>query len=275
MHSYVHTPDPDCNISPAEVVFGRPIRDAFFFINRQAKFTNPPVWPSWCEAWEKREVAMQVRFSRTSELLNAHAHWLPPLVIGYRVFVQNQHGQHPNKWDQSGIVMELGNHDQYVVKVDGSGRLTLRNRCFLCRFTALSTTITQSPENLPFTLFDAPDAPDQPFMSIADDPILTTSHPFNQQNPAAVPDLQLLPPGDQPNETPPTLPVPQINGPIRIYEPTPPSSPPLHDHMNWTNYLLHIHDLDATSVPLLYMYQNLGHGSRINVSMYYTSIVGG
>ncbi|XP_057302761.1 uncharacterized protein K02A2.6-like [Hydractinia symbiolongicarpus] len=33
-----NTPDPDCNISPAEVVFGRPIRDAFSFVNRQAKF---------------------------------------------------------------------------------------------------------------------------------------------------------------------------------------------------------------------------------------------
>ena len=152
-----NTPDPYCNISPAEVVFGRPIRDAFSFVNRQAKFTNPSVRPSWREAWKKREEAMRVRFSRTSELLNAHAHRLPPLVIGDRVFVQNQHGQHPKKWDKSGIVMELGDHDQYVVKVDGSGRLTLRNRRFLRRFTPPTTTITQSPENLPSTLFPEPD----------------------------------------------------------------------------------------------------------------------
>ena len=231
-----NTPDPDCNISPAEVVFGRPIRDAFSFVNRQAKFTNPSVRPSWREAWEKREEAMRVRFSRTSELLNAHAHRLPPLVIGDRVFVQNQHGQHPKKWDKSGIVMELGDHDQYVVKVDGSGRLTLRNRRFLRRFTPPTTTITQSPENLPSTLVPEPDAADQPFMSNADDPILTTSEPTNQQNPAAVPDLQLLHPGDQPNETPHTIPVPPVNEPIRIHEPTLPSSPPLHDHM--------VHELD-------------------------------
>ena len=28
-----NTPEPDCNVSPAEVVFGRPIRDAFSFVN--------------------------------------------------------------------------------------------------------------------------------------------------------------------------------------------------------------------------------------------------
>ena len=69
------------------------------------------------------------------ERLNAHARQLPQLEIGERVFIQNQNGPHPNKWDRSGIVLESLGHDQYTVKVDGSGRLTKRNRRFLRHYT--------------------------------------------------------------------------------------------------------------------------------------------
>ena len=33
-------PDPDCDLSPAEIVFGHPLRDAFSFVNRLATFSN-------------------------------------------------------------------------------------------------------------------------------------------------------------------------------------------------------------------------------------------
>ena len=36
----------------------------------------------------------------------------------------------PTKWDRSGVMVESARHDQYRVKVDGSGRITL-NRLFL------------------------------------------------------------------------------------------------------------------------------------------------
>ena len=35
-----NTPDPDCDMSPAEIVFGHPLRYAFSFVNRLSKFTN-------------------------------------------------------------------------------------------------------------------------------------------------------------------------------------------------------------------------------------------
>lgn len=38
--------------------------------------------------------------------------------------------------DQSGIVMEVKDYDQHVVKIAGSGRLTLRNRQFLRKFVS-------------------------------------------------------------------------------------------------------------------------------------------
>ena len=45
--------------------------------------------------------------------------------------IQNQHGCKPTKWDRSGVIVEVRDFDKYIVKVDGSGRLTLRNRKYL------------------------------------------------------------------------------------------------------------------------------------------------
>ena len=56
--------------------------------------------------------------------------------------IQNQSGRFPKKWDKSGMIVEVKGHDQYVVKVAGSGRLTLRNRRFLRRYN-----VPQRPQN--------------------------------------------------------------------------------------------------------------------------------
>ena len=68
---------------------------------------------------------------------------LPPSAspAGRRVFLQNQQGPHSTKWDRSGVIVESLSHDQYRVKVDGSGRLTLRNRRFLRAYTPATPTI--------------------------------------------------------------------------------------------------------------------------------------
>ncbi|XP_014670775.1 PREDICTED: uncharacterized protein K02A2.6-like [Priapulus caudatus] len=50
------------------------------------------------------------------------------------VRIQNQTGPHPNKWDKTGSIVEVRQHDQYAIKIDGSGRVTLRNRKFLRKF---------------------------------------------------------------------------------------------------------------------------------------------
>ena len=81
------------------------------------------------------------RFSRSQEDLNIHRRALTPLSVGDKVFIQNQHGTHPNKWNRTGLVVEIGNFDQNRIRVDGSGRLTLRNRRFLRQYTPASTII--------------------------------------------------------------------------------------------------------------------------------------
>lgn len=138
-----NTPDRDCALSPAQVIFGRPLRDSLSFVNCLEKYSNPNIRPLWRQAWEAKEDALRTRISRTTEALQVHSRPLRPLSIGERVFLQNQIGHNPNKWDRSGIVVEALAHDQYRVKVDGSGRLTLRNRRFLRAYTPVSTLLSK------------------------------------------------------------------------------------------------------------------------------------
>ena len=155
-----NTPDPECKLSPAQVLFGRPLRDAFSFLNRCPKFTNPAIQPIWRDAWAAKEDALRTRFARSVEKLNSHARQLPQLQTGERVFIQNQTGPHPNKWDRSGVVLEPLGHDQYSVKVDGTGRVTKRNRRFLRQYTLPATTSTplpvHHPDRTPTNVLDAP-----------------------------------------------------------------------------------------------------------------------
>ena len=79
------------------------------------------------------------------EKLNLHARQLPPLQAGQRLFIQNQNGPHPNKWDRSGVVLENLGHDQYSVKVDGTGRITKRNIRYLRYYTLSGKPMSQLP----------------------------------------------------------------------------------------------------------------------------------
>ena len=68
------------------------------------------------------------------ERLSEHTQHLPALKIGDSVRVQNQRGPHPTKWDHTGLVIEVRQFDQYLIRIDGSGRVTLRNRKFLRKY---------------------------------------------------------------------------------------------------------------------------------------------
>ena len=111
-----NTPDPDCGKSPAEIVFGRPLRDTLSFAKRLQKFGNTvhlasEVHPSWRKAWSAKETALRDRFVRQSDALNTRARDLPPLDVGDRVFIQNGTGNSPKRWDKTGVVMEKGDYD--------------------------------------------------------------------------------------------------------------------------------------------------------------------
>ena len=84
------------------------------------------------------------------EAWSEHTAKLGPLEEGMKVFIQNQVGNSPRRWDKTGTVMECKDFDQYLVKVDGTGRLTLRNRKFLRRLTPIKkhTTPASSSKTL-------------------------------------------------------------------------------------------------------------------------------
>ena len=193
-----NTPDPDCNISPAQILFGRPLRDAFSIVNRLNKFENPSIRPTWREAWSSKEKAMKARYTRTSELLNKAAHSIPALNPGDKVFVQNQKGPHPTKWDASGTVMEAGKHDQYMVKIDGTGRVTLRNRRFLRKYTPITTSIAHKSQPVP-QIQSMPSLPNQhliltPESSDCSQPTTPLSHDDSANPQENISDTQSNPP---------------------------------------------------------------------------------
>ena len=87
------------------------------------------------------------------KLNNRPTKTLAPLKSGQTVNVQNQTGPKPLRWERTGIVMETLPHRQYTIRMDGSGRLSLRNRKFLRPTTPLhveplhaeASTWTQQP----------------------------------------------------------------------------------------------------------------------------------
>ena len=86
---------------------------------------------------------MRKRLIKGSERWSEHAKDLPPLSPGSRVLIQNQHGagKIANRWDKSGLVLEHLGFNKYRVKVDGSGRITDRNRQFLKKFTPVTPSL--------------------------------------------------------------------------------------------------------------------------------------
>ena len=126
-----NTPDNYSKLSPAEIVLGRKLSDALPILPKDKAFiNNEHIKPAWRQIWKQREESMREQFVRNLET-NKSGRNLKPLAIGKYVVLQNQRGNKPLRWDRSGVVVECKPYDQYVVRVHGSNRLTLRNRKFL------------------------------------------------------------------------------------------------------------------------------------------------
>ena len=141
--------DKDCILSPAEVLFGRTFKDAMPKLDKSKMiFENPQIHNQWREAWSLKEEALKARLVRSTEKLEEHSKDLEPLAQGDNVFIQNQDSSSKDykKWSRQGTVVIAGKYDQYLVRVHGTGRLTVRNRRFLRRFTLRSPTVENVSE---------------------------------------------------------------------------------------------------------------------------------
>ena len=182
-----NTPDPDCRLSPAEVIFGRKLRDTLPYRGLQQSpmvFENKDIDSKWREAWSLKEEALKQRYMKHLEKLDNGSHLPPPLRHGDRVWCQAQAGRYATKWDKSGVVVETHPNDQYTVKTDGSGRLTLRNRQFLRKIVSHKLLGHPSPAT--------PSQPQPPPVQDVAPPV-TREHqpppPAHEHGPLPVPDF--------------------------------------------------------------------------------------
>ena len=93
----------------------------------------------WITAARNREKNLSQRNARLIEKYNRTAHTLRPLLKGQIVSIQCTNN---NRWNTTGQIIETLPHNQYRIRVDGSGRITLRNRRFLRK---LRTPVTPHP----------------------------------------------------------------------------------------------------------------------------------
>ena len=112
----------------------------------------------------------------------------------------SQHGNDPLRWDRSGVVVEAGSHDLYNVRLDGSGRLSKRNR------THLRPVQAHDDDAAPhFLLATLPDY------------IAQGARPRARAPPPAAEDVPAPPPPPPP---------PEETAPSAPQEPPPPARPP-------------------------------------------------
>ena len=139
--SYRNTPMQGIGLSPAQIIFGRKLKDTLPF----APGGEGRIHKEWRITAEDREKALARRHAMNVERLNEHVKKLKDLEVGQSVAVQNQYGNHKKRWGRTGTVVEVGpGPGQYLVKMDGSRKLTLRNRKFLRTFKGVADVVAES-----------------------------------------------------------------------------------------------------------------------------------
>lgn len=123
---YRNTPDKYTQRSPAVILVARTLKDTIPCHPNKLKLRK-----EWIFTSNDREKALaKLHLSRHTDL-SSKSKPLKPLCIGDTVQVQNQRGHNPNKWDLSATVVEIQDFNSYLVKMDGTGRISKHNKQFL------------------------------------------------------------------------------------------------------------------------------------------------
>lgn len=132
---YRNTSDPETDFSPAMCIFGQLTRSTIPIL--PGKYQPHPTWQ---DTLQKREEAFRIRHFKIAERLLLGTRLIAPLRFREHICIQNQVGPNPRKWDKTGVVIKVKQHNQYMVRVDGSGRVTLHNRKLLRKFVPVITS---------------------------------------------------------------------------------------------------------------------------------------
>ena len=132
---YRNTPGPDGR-SPAQIVFGRPIRDTLPAHRRAFDLC-------WQRAADEADAAGSDLKNSEERRYNQHARDLPGLRVGSQVAVQNHNTK---RWDRCGVITEVDHQRRrYFIRMP-SGRVLTRNRRFLRqRYAYAEPPTTDSP----------------------------------------------------------------------------------------------------------------------------------
>ena len=133
-----NTPTHDTGVSPSEMLFGRLLKDHLPIAKR-------PLRPEWKEIADARELALAKRAVKPPSDLDKRE--LRPLTTGDSVQIQNQTGTHPTKWFSTGVIAQVHPNRQYSVVMDGSRRVSLRNRKFLRKIVPISRRAPHFPDD--------------------------------------------------------------------------------------------------------------------------------
>ena len=162
-----NTPDPATGVSPAQIVFGRQLRD-----HLPTPLHKLDMRSDWTRAAKLREECFMRRHYAKCEDLSHGTKQLQPLIPGDNVYVQDQAGKSPRQWNKSGKVLEALPHDSYLIRIDGSYTTTRRNRKFLRKFTPHNEVlppITHIPTHTTIPLPQEPELPHSPLPDVVDD----------------------------------------------------------------------------------------------------------
>ena len=119
---YLNTPLRGIDKSPAQLATGRQLRDGVPALKQHYK-----VDINWRKTLRDRELTLAKEHKDTIAKKSAQRKFLP-IQPGTKVRVQNQAN---HEWDRTGTVVEALKYRQYTIRLDGSGRLSRRNRTHL------------------------------------------------------------------------------------------------------------------------------------------------
>ena len=153
-----NTPLRDMGKSPAELALGRSLRDGISLSRERYRINH-----HWASHISQRETQIVQKMYLVKQDYDLHAKPLPTLLICTKVLCQNTRDR---KWDRAGIIVEVKPHRQYVVKMERSNRVSLRNRRHLQPIKTKRKSICAETSSFNSGHVYNPSPPDEPISAV-------------------------------------------------------------------------------------------------------------